>query len=135
MSEADAKRAAIHNHQPLPDAPKPTKTYEIVAENSDKVEKIQGQSEDDIISPRVLNMCLQVHPSVKESDRATAQNMIAEIESMGNLSMADWEYIQGHGYYKSIKNMAKEAIKNMLVSDGEGSEEKKEDAKPAPTTA
>jgi hypothetical protein len=66
-------------------------------------------SEEEVINPRVLHLCLQVHSSVPEPQKMSAQDMLNELEVLSSsLKFDDWEYVFSHGYYKSVKNYAKQ---------------------------
>lgn len=66
-------------------------------------------SEEEVIHPRILNLCLQVHPSVPENQKMPASDVLAELDLLSDqLKFDDWEYVYSHGYYKSVKNFAKQ---------------------------
>jgi hypothetical protein len=113
IEAADRARTEIQNH--VMDKP-----VELLKEaGADKVSKEEVQTEEDTISPRVLNLCLQVHPSLEDQVRLSAQSFMTELDAIGNLTLADWEYIQGHGYYKSVKNLAKKNVAELISAESE----------------
>jgi len=115
IDRAEERRMAVQNHQPLPDAPDPIKLHEVVQDGQHMGEKkivrpIEQVQEDEEINPRVLNLCLQVHPQVPDQQKMSAVQLLQEIDSINGLNLLDWEYIQSHGYYKSVKNYARKKI-------------------------
>jgi hypothetical protein len=125
MDHAEAKRMAVQNHMPLPDAPDPIKLHEVVEDGQHFGEKkvvrsTEQVSEADEINPRVLNLCLQVHPQVPEQQKMSAVQMLSEIESIPGLKIADYVYLQSFGYYKSIKKLAAKKVAELsMMDDGE----------------
>lgn len=91
-------------------------------------------SEDEVINPRVLNLCLQVHPNVPENQKMTAQDMLSELEVLSSsLKFDDWEYVVAHGYYKSVKKYAKQ-MKDSLAPAIDDEEDEKPAKKPKKAT-
>ncbi len=132
MEKAEARRAAAANHTPLSDA---------IAEEKAKEEDIKPKqvvvAEQDEINARVLHLCLQVHPSVPDQSKMSAQQLLSELDGLGQLTLSDWEYIQSHGFYKSVKNQAKKMVAQLVSSEGEVEAPKKapKKAKVAATSA
>lgn len=118
IDAAERSRVEIQNH--VLDKP-----VDLLKESESKVSTDEIQLEEDVISPRVLNLCLQVHPSLSEQVRLSAQSFLTELESIGKLGLQDWEYIQGHGYYKSVKNLAKKKVAELISQESEQDEEPK----------
>lgn len=111
MEAAERTRVEIQNH--VLDKP-----AELLKERGEGVSKEEIQAEeDDKITPRVLNLCLQVHPSLSNEQRLSAQDFMTELDAIGNLTAADWSYIRDNGYYKSIKNMAKKKFAELSSED------------------
>lgn len=124
MDRAEQKRIAAQNHQPLPDAPDPIKLHEVVQDGQHLGEKkivrpIETVSVDEEINPRIQNLCLQVHTSIPEAQKMTAAQMLSELDTISGLTLVDYEYIQSHGYYKSIKNLARKKIAELAASSDE----------------
>jgi hypothetical protein len=125
MMQAEERRAAVHSRQPLPNAPDPIKLHEVVSDGQHLGEKkivrsnLDPVTAEDEINPRVLNLCLQVHPQVPDQEKMSAQTMIAEIEGIPDLKLVDWEYFLAHGFYKSVRNMAKQRIAKMIEAEAE----------------
>lgn len=88
-------------------------------------------SEEEVINPRILNLCLQVHPSVNENEKMSAQDMLTELEVLsGQLKFDDWDYVCSHGWYKSVKNYAKQQRDNAAAGvDDTGAKTAKKKAK------
>ena len=116
MDRAEAKRMAVQNHMPLPDAPEPIKLHEVTEDGQrlgehKTVRSLDQVSEQEEINPRVLHLCLQVHPSVPDQSKMTAASFLNELDLIPNLTLMDWDYIQSHGsYYKSVKGLARKKI-------------------------
>jgi len=112
---AEARRVAAQNHVPLPDAVAPKKNSEIDLEPGTSTE-ITNVSEVDVINPRVLHLCLQVHPSVPDQSKMTAQAILAELDILEGLNMQDWDYITSHGYYKSVAKLGKKKVAELAAA-------------------
>lgn len=115
IDRAEAKRMAVQNHTQLPDAPDPIKLHDVISDGKHLGERKIVQSLDQVseieeITPRVLNLCLQVHPSVPDQQKMTAAQLLTELDAVNGMTLADWEYIQSHGYYKSVKNLARKKV-------------------------
>ena len=115
ISLAEQQRTAIQNHTPLPDAPDPVKIHEVVEDGKHLGEKklvrpIETVHEDEEINPKVLNLCLQVHSSIPEQQKMTATQLLNELDVIPNLRLIDYEYIQSHGHYKSVRNLARKKV-------------------------
>lgn len=138
IDRAEAARMAVQNHTTLPNAPDPIKLHEVVEDGSHMGEKklvrsLDSVSEVDEITPRVLNLCLQVHQSVSDQSKMTAQQLLTELDSTNGLTLADWEYIQSHGYYKSVKNLARRKVAEMASAHeaADSADEQEEAPRPA----
>lgn len=139
IDRAEAQRNAIQNHQPLPNAPDPIKLHEVVEDGKRLGEKkivqpLEQVAETEAINPKVLNLCLQVHPSVPDQQKMTAAQLLTELDLVGSLGLGDWEYIQSHGYYKSVKNLARKKVQE-LAAAVEFDDDAPEVAKAAPKKA
>jgi len=122
MVVAEERRRDIQTHSPTLDAPKPMKVTE--DHDGDNLQKVDVAEE---VSPRILNLCLQVHPQIPDQQKPTAAVLLSELDSINGLTMLDWEYVQSHGFYKSVKNLAKKKLAE-LVSEAD------EDAVPVKKT-
>lgn len=121
---AEAKRVAHKERQTLPDAPDPIKLHEVIEDDMHMggkkiVRSLDQASVEDEINPKVLNLCLQVHPQVPENQKMTAQHFISELDTINDMSFGDWEYIQSHGTYKSVKNLAKKKLAELSATSPE----------------
>lgn len=92
------------NRSVLPDAPSP---INLAQEEETQAAPVQLE---DAINSRILNLCLQVHPSVPDPQKMTAQQMLSELESMDSLKRDDYEYVVAHGLYKTVINYAKKKM-------------------------
>jgi hypothetical protein len=110
---AETRRVAAQNHLPLPDAVAPKKNSEL---DTDVNPEITNVSEADIINPRVLHLCLQVHPSVPDQSKMTAQAILAELDTLEGLTMQDWDYITSHGFYKSVIKLSKKKVAELAAA-------------------
>ncbi len=111
MEKAEARRTSAQNHTPLSDA---------IAEEKAKEEDKKAPvilSEQEEINARVLHLCLQVHPSVPDQSKMSAQQLLSELDGLGSLALTDWEYIQSHGFYKSVKNQAKKMVAQLATAE------------------
>lgn len=102
---AAALERVANRGEPTPETPIPEPI------NSAPATDTNGRplSEEEVINPRVLHLCLQVHPTVPDNQKMSAQDMLNELEVLaGSLKFDDWEYVFSHGYYKSVKNYAKQ---------------------------
>lgn len=113
IEDAAKRRSAAQNH--LPVEPPPEMKQEEPAEEKTKIAVSSGQSEEDI-NPRVLNLCLQVHPKLDDTGKITAQTFLYELDQISDLSLLDWEYILAHGYYKTVKNLAKKKVAELALA-------------------
>jgi hypothetical protein len=127
MARAERRRVEIQNHVPLANAPDPIKLHDIVEDGKHLGERkvvssVEFVSTEDAINPKVLNLCLQVSPQVPDQQKMTAVQLLTEIDNVGSLTLSDWEYIQSHGYYKSVKNHARKMVAS-LASNEEADDE------------
>jgi hypothetical protein len=142
MERAEARRQSAQNHTPLADAVDPVKIHEVVEDGQrlgerKLVKSTSGTvSEDEEINPRVLNLCLQVHPSLPDQQKMTAQTFLSELDNLQGLTYMDWSYIQAHSYYKSVRNVAKKMVADLAAQSEQDDEPvAKKPAKKAKTTA
>lgn len=129
IADAAKRRVSAQNHIPIDSISARVEEAEKEAKASgEKPEQKKmaetAQHEDDI-NPRVLNLCLQVHPSLDDKDKISAQTFLVELDSINGLKMIDWEYVLAHGYYKTVKNAAKKRVAELASSEDEGSKEVK----------
>ncbi len=129
LAQAEARRIAAQNHVPLTDA--------VEEDRSEKAEKKASViiAEADAINSRVLHLCLQVHPSVPDQSKMSAQQLLSELDSINDMRITDWEYVQSHGFYKSVKNLAKKMVAELATSDMEDEAPKKPAKKAKVTSA
>jgi len=71
-------------------------------------------AEDDVINPRVLHLCNQVKNEVPEEERMPAKDLLEEIQSIPELKLDDLEHIRAHGFYKTVKKWAKQAMTKLV---------------------
>lgn len=110
QSDLQGKRAVTNP------SPAVRKTIEEEAEER----KNQPADPQDKVTARVVGLCASVGDDIDEKDRMGAKEMLDELRDM-ELTLADLEYLLGHGYYKSVKNFAKKALeeRNPGVEDDE----------------
>lgn len=85
--------------------PRGRKTLEDLAEER----KDEPADPQDKVTARIVGICNSVGEDVPEKDRLAASPMLEEIKDLdagSSLTRADLEYLQGHGFYKSVKNWA-----------------------------
>lgn len=109
IQQAEEKLAAVQAHEPLPNSPKPMK----VTDTHDNDPSVV--SEQEVINPRILNLCLQVHSSLDDQEKMSAQNFLAELDAIQDLTLMDWEYVMSNSFYKSTKNLAKKKVAELAT--------------------
>jgi hypothetical protein len=127
----EAAEQKAQRRDPLPNAPEPIN----LREEEERRAFDPGESP---VNPRILNLCLQVSPSVPDPQKMTAPDMFAELESMPDLKYEDWEYVAAHGYYKSVINYAKKQMSLLAAStvvDDVGDDSANSDKGDEPTAA
>lgn len=117
MNKAEAKRASAQNHTPLSDAIAAEKEQDEKDEGVNTKKAALMIAEADEINSRVLHLCLQVHPSVPDQSKMSAQQLLADLDGITGLRLSDWEYVQSHGFYKSVKNLAKKMVAELAAAD------------------
>lgn len=86
-------------------SPRGRKTLDEMAEER----KDEPADPQDKVSARIVGICNEVGDDIDEKRRMAAAPMLEEIKDLDAgtpLTRADLEYLQGHGYYKSVKNWA-----------------------------
>jgi len=81
---------------------------------------------EEVIHPRVLHLCQQVNTEIPDPDKMRAHVMLGELQSVErDLRVDDWEYVRSHGYWKTVKNYARDKISQMAnaQSGSEGAED------------
>lgn len=138
MEKAEQKRMSIQKHEPLKDATDPIKIHEVVEDGQKLGEKKRvvstlGATEEEI-NPRVLNLCLQVHPNIPDQQKWSAQQVLSELDNLDDLKLTDWEYLQSHGYYKSVRNLARKKVSELVSVEEPVAKEVKKAPKKSPKT-
>lgn len=103
MDEAERRQFAATNRQAEPASPR--KTLEELADER----KAEPPSPEERITPRVVGLCAGVGEDVDKKDLIPARDMLEELKSM-DLTVADLEYLLGHGYYKTVKQFAQKEM-------------------------
>lgn len=120
ITDAEVKRNTVQNHQiTAPSAPD---------ESDDTIKKVAETAvlEEDVINSRVLNLMLQVHSSIPDQSKMSAQQLLQELDDISsNLTQNDWAYVQSMGYYKSVKNMAAKKVAAMATAELDDDKPKK----------
>lgn len=71
------------------------------------------------VSPKVLDLCQQVNPQIPEGQRMKCEDFFRVLQSMSaTLRLEDYQHIEAHGTYRSVKNWARQRIAE--ISQGEG---------------
>jgi hypothetical protein len=131
IADAVERRKDIQEHKVDLSAPVPMK----VTEDHDHA-PLTKVAEEEEVNARILHLCLQVHPQLEEQQKMTASNFLRELDSVGNLTLLDWEYVASHGHYKSVVNMARKKIGEFAATEIAASDKpKKKPKKTAPATA
>jgi hypothetical protein len=76
----------------------------------DKSQRIEDTfvAEEDIVNPRLHNLCAQVQPMLKENEKMPVNEMMSEILDLEeSLTLDDLEYLDANGYWPSVKKWAK----------------------------
>jgi hypothetical protein len=120
INAAEELRARLANKtMVLDDAPEPEPIHDVIEDDplSGKrtVRSRSEMSEEELINPKILHLCHQVSPQITDKEKIPAQQLLDELKNLGDLKVDDYEYIRSHGWYKSVKNWAKQEIE-MLVS-------------------
>ena len=89
--------------------------------------EVENQPPDpqDIVSARIVGICRQVDTEVKEADKLPVNDMQEEIEGFqtaGQLVRADYEYLQGHGFYSAVKQWAGTQLEKIAPSEESASD-------------
>ena len=128
IDHAEEVRQGIAQHKAVTtdDAPKPI--HEVVEDGTRLGERkivrpAEGEvvSSDEIINPRVLHLCNQVGSEVQEKDKMPASEMLEELEKVEpQLKLDDYEYLRGHGFWKSVKKWSQGKAAALATSTHEG---------------
>lgn len=80
---------------------------------------------EQVIHPRVLNLCQQVSTQLPENMRMPAGQLFRELQQLAPiLKLDDLQYIESHGTYKTVKKWAKELYTERVQQEqGEGLED------------
>lgn len=76
----------------------------------DRSQRIEDSyvAEEDVVNPRLHNLCAQVQPMLKENQKMPVNEFMAEILDLEeSLTLPDLEYLDALGYYPSVKKWAK----------------------------
>jgi len=66
---------------------------------------------EEVINPKVMHLCQQVNPQVPESARMPAASFFSALQTMqANLQLADYQYIESHGTFRTVKKWARQKI-------------------------
>jgi hypothetical protein len=130
IDQASEKLQKLHNKQEFIATEKPRPLHKVVEDDPHFGGKKRVVSTDDrvavdeIIHPRVLHLCQQVHHDIPDEQKMRASAMLDELTTLSEqLKIDDLEYIRSHGYYKVVKNFARDNIAKMVGDEGEGAED------------
>jgi hypothetical protein len=103
MDMAEKKRAEIASHV-IP--PKPSEEEE--TKKPDPAERVM---EEDLISPKVQHLCLQVDVQIPEKEKMKASELLESLQIIEeDLTLDDLEYIRAKGFWKTVKQWAKAVV-------------------------
>ena len=134
MDRAEQERLGLVNKTAFTTNDKPEPIHEVIADGKSlgerkEVRAFESINSDEVINPRVLHLCTQVHPDIKDAEKMKANEMLSELETVeDSLKIDDYEYIRAHGYWKTVKNWAKARISKLSENLGEGAEEQPMDS-------
>jgi hypothetical protein len=136
MDAAEMRRQAIQNKTAIRDVPKPEPIHTVtqdgkrLGEHKVVTSNTQG-SEDEVIHPKVLHLCHQVNNNAIPDDnqKMKAMDLLENLQTLeAELKLDDFEYIRAHGYWKTVKNWAKQKTAAIASEDGEGADDLTESA-------
>lgn len=125
LDKVEADRRKHVQREPLADAKEQDPIHEVEEDDSGKkVARAPAPvSEEDLIHPKVIHLCNQVKNEVPENEKMPASELIMELKGLGAvLKLDDWEYVRAHGWYASVKKLAKAEIEK-LAKKSEGAED------------
>lgn len=123
MDQSSEKLQRIHNKQDYTTDETPEPLHKVTQDDAHfggkkRVEANEQLSEDEIIHPRVLHLCNQVHVDIPDKEKMRAHVMMEELDNIGpDLKMDDYEYIRSHSYWKTVKNWARSQISAAVNKD------------------
>lgn len=75
---------------------------------------------ENLINPRVLNLCQQVSMQIPANMRMPAEQFFREIKQLSSaLTFEDLQYVEAHGTYKTVKKWARD-LQQTRVAQGQG---------------
>lgn len=126
VSRAEEIRLGIADHTAFATNEKPTPIHQVVEDGKQMGERktvraFDSVSSDEIIHPRVLHVCNQVNPEIPDAQKMSAGAMLEEFDKVSHeLKLDDYEYIRGHGWWKTVKTWAKGQAAAMASTSEEG---------------
>lgn len=73
---------------------------------------------EEVVNPKVLNLCQQVNPQIPENMRMRAEDLFAALQSMqATLTLDDYQHIEAHGTYRTIKRWARQKVSDMASGE------------------
>jgi len=128
VDAAEERRQGMQNRQDKIEIPKPAPIHEVVEDDGHlggkkEVKAFQVITEQEAVNPKVLHLCLQVNHQIADNEKMKAHALLEEFQMMEEgLKLDDFEYIQSHGYWKTVKNWAKAKVAE-LASKSEGADD------------
>lgn len=114
MDRAEMQRLGLQNRTAVVARP----------EEQPNLAKQEVVTTDEVIHPRVLHLCNQVGPEVKDSDKLPAPDMIDELEKVeADLKTDDLEYLRSKGYWKGVRKWAEKGLSRLANANVEADEE------------
>lgn len=75
--------------------------------------------EDDIVNPRVINLCHQVSPLLKEEQRLSVMELQEQLLALeDSMTLDDAQYVEANGFYPSIKKWGRAKVAELAETLG-----------------
>lgn len=73
---------------------------------------------EEVVNPKVLHLCQQVNPQIPVESRMPAADFFSALQTMqANLRLEDYQHIESHGTYRTVKTWARQQIARMSTAD------------------
>jgi len=128
MDEAFTRIQKIQNKQDYVTDKAPEPIHKVVEDSKEfggkkRVESLDKIAEDEVLHPRILHLCQQVHAQLDDKEKMPAKELLNELEVLqSELKIDDWEHVRSHGYWKTVKNFARTQLEKFSGGESEGAE-------------